>query len=47
MDPRLIAPLAQTDPASRAGDAALLHHRVEHDQEIEIEGAQFIQNMGK
>ena len=30
--------LAQSNAAARAGDAALLHHRIEHDQQIEIEG---------
>jgi len=32
-------------PIQLSGDAALLHHRVEGDPEIEIKGAQFIQNM--
>ena len=31
--------LAQSNAAPGAGDTAFLHHRVEHDQEIEIEGS--------
>jgi hypothetical protein len=31
--------LAEANPFARAGDVAFLHHRVEHDQQIEVEDA--------
>jgi hypothetical protein len=32
--------LAQVDPLTRAGNVSLLHHRIEHNEQVEINRAQ-------